>query len=412
MDAAGNTYLAWTRAGALETRVRRRSGTLTPIQKVQAGAIAGEDRGRAERPGSPRLDQQRPEPHRIGANPGRRRHARRGAALHRQRREDPGVRPRPRLRRRRDPGLDHPRRAAEHQGQGPHPRLRQPGALGGSGHLDPAVPRALRHATGGCRPRRQRDDRLAARHADHVTDRDPQAERRRGPQLHPDADQPGIHLAGARRRGGRCGQRPRRLGRAIDAADDSDPFLPTTCISAVDLLLRRAGDALDLAVAERQRSRWARPATRWSAGPTQPGRCGSCPGSAEQGATAPRTSSAPLRSSRTWPWTAPAMASRSGARERCSKGAGFDAVPPKIKRISIPRVIKQGVRVRASARVFDVWGAAIRWRFGDGHVARGRSVHHTYEHPGTFRVRVSAVDGAGALRVASRSVRVKRDRRR
>ena len=75
-------------------------------------------------------------------------------------------------------------------------------------------------------------------------------------------------------------------------------------------------------------------------------------------------------------------------------------------------MIKEGVRVRASARVFDVWGAAIRWRFGDGHVARGRSVHHTYEHPGTFRVRVSAVDGAGALRVASRSVRVKRDRRR
>ena len=108
----------------------------------------GEDRGCAKRPRGSRLAEQRREPHRIGANPGRRRHARRGAAFHRQRREDPGVRPRPRLRRRHDPGLDHPRCAAEHQGEGPHPRLRQPSALDGSGDLEPPVSRAVRSAAG------------------------------------------------------------------------------------------------------------------------------------------------------------------------------------------------------------------------------------------------------------------------
>ena len=195
------------------------------------------------------------------------------------------------------------------------------------------------------------------------------------------------------------------------AGNDNEPFLPTTCISAVTsscgaratlsnspslsatVAMGPAGDAM---------VGWADPAGTVRFLPRVGGAGGNGP-------THVLSATARL----------PDLAlDRAGdgiavwRQGMVSKGAGFDAAPPKIKRISIPRVIKQGVRMKASARVFDVSGAAISWRFGDGRVARGRSVHHTYEHLGTFRVRVSAIDGAGGLRVASRSVRVKRDRRR
>ncbi len=93
-----------------------------------------------------------------------------------------------------------------------------------------------------------------------------------------------------------------------------------------------------------------------------------------------------------------------------TRGAGFDTVPPVIRRVSIPRVVKTGKKVHASAGVFDVWGAGVRWRFGDGRTARGRSVRHRFRRAGSYRVRVIATDGTGASVRATRRIRAKRNR--
>src|SRR4051794_1212116 len=37
LDAAGNTYLLWSRGTVLETRIRRRDGSLTAVKTVQTG---------------------------------------------------------------------------------------------------------------------------------------------------------------------------------------------------------------------------------------------------------------------------------------------------------------------------------------------------------------------------------------
>ena len=50
MDAAGNTYLAWTRADALETRVRRRERSPDADPEGAGRCDRGEDRGCAKRP--------------------------------------------------------------------------------------------------------------------------------------------------------------------------------------------------------------------------------------------------------------------------------------------------------------------------------------------------------------------------
>jgi PKD domain len=95
-----------------------------------------------------------------------------------------------------------------------------------------------------------------------------------------------------------------------------------------------------------------------------------------------------------------------------SKGAGFDSVPPVIRRVSLPRRAEPGQRVRASAAAFDVWGAAIRWRFGDGGRARGRRVRHTFKRAGSYRVKVTATDGTGASVTQTRRIRIRANRER
>ena len=42
VDGQGNTYLAWTRAGTLEERVRMRDGSSTAIRTVQTKRAGGE----------------------------------------------------------------------------------------------------------------------------------------------------------------------------------------------------------------------------------------------------------------------------------------------------------------------------------------------------------------------------------
>jgi PKD domain len=95
-----------------------------------------------------------------------------------------------------------------------------------------------------------------------------------------------------------------------------------------------------------------------------------------------------------------------------SKGAGFDSMPPVFRRVSIPRRAEPGQRVRASAVAFDVWGARIRWRLGDGTGARGKRIRHTFERAGSYLVKVTATDGTGATVTETRRIRVRGNRGR
>src|SRR4051794_2781308 len=90
-----------------------------------------------------------------------------------------------------------------------------------------------------------------------------------------------------------------------------------------------------------------------------------------------------------------------------SKAAGYDAVPPVLRSLTVPAVAERGVPITASDSVFDVWGATSRWTFGDGGTAEGTSVRHTFTSTGTRSVRVTVTDGAGAPVSAPRQVTVR-----
>ena len=200
MDAAGNTYLAWTRADELETRVRRRSGALTPIQKVQAGAIGGKiaaaRNGRAvlawlssdaSRTGSVRTRAADGTLGRRNHSPSAARRPASSTSTSPPTAAPPWSGPPPTRRRtprsRLAPSTSTARRSRRLRTSRPrHPPSCQ------ISRWSPSIRPATRRSSGGT------DDGLP--------DRDPQADRRRGAQLHPDADQPRIHLAGTRRRRG------------------------------------------------------------------------------------------------------------------------------------------------------------------------------------------------------------------
>ena len=408
MDARGNTYLAWIRAGAIETRVRRRDGTLTPIQKVQQGAVGA--RVAVARNGRAVLAW-------ISSDPGRTAAARTRAADgtlgmtapftvsgEKTREFDldvasdgnatlvwttPDAPPNTKVKAR-TLDFDSQTLSAVHDiSTPPSPELSDTPRVA----VDPAGNATIvwRHDTATASLTETR--KLSAAGVLSFT------QTLTSPGFTSQAHDVAVDDAG----------NARVVWVEHDAAHDADPFLPTTCISAVSsscgaratlstsqslsasVAMGPAGDAM---------VGWADPAGTVRFLP----RVGGAGGNGLTHVLS-RTAQRP-EMALDGAGDGIAVWRQGGS----SKGAGFDAVAPKIKRLSIPRVIRQGVRVRASARVFDVWGASIRWRFGDGSRARGRSVHHTFEHAGSFRVRVLAVDGAGASQVVSRKVRVKHAR--
>jgi hypothetical protein len=89
----------------------------------------------------------------------------------------------------------------------------------------------------------------------------------------------------------------------------------------------------------------------------------------------------------------------------------FDATPPVLSRLSVPRRVRAGLPARFSVVASDVWSSLSRaplWRFGDGTQLRGATVRHRYRHPGLYRVTVVARDKAGNEARSSTSVRVNR----
>ncbi len=194
-----------------------------------------------------------------------------------------------------------------------------------------------------------------------------------------------------------------------EAGHDTDPFLPMTCISAVTsscgarntlstsqslgatVAMGPAGDAM---------VGWADPA----------GTVRSLPRDGGAGGFGPTHILSPTAA-------LPDLALDRGGdgvavwrQGTVSKGAGFDSVPPVFRRIKVPRRAQPGQKVRASAVAFDVWGARIRWRLGDGSRARGKRIRHTFERAGSYLVKVTATDGSGASVTKTRRIRVRHRR--
>ncbi len=73
---------------------------------------------------------------------------------------------------------------------------------------------------------------------------------------------------------------------------------------------------------------------------------------------------------------------------------GYDAAGPQLRGFSIPASGTVGIPVLFSVSPVDVWSpvASTSWSFGDGQRATDETVTHTYDHPGTYTVRVSSSD--------------------
>jgi hypothetical protein len=76
------------------------------------------------------------------------------------------------------------------------------------------------------------------------------------------------------------------------------------------------------------------------------------------------------------------------------QAAGYDAVGPLLRGLSIPASGTAGIPVSFSISPLDVWSAigATDWNFGDGQTATGETPTHIYAKPGSYTVGVSSSD--------------------
>jgi PKD domain len=87
----------------------------------------------------------------------------------------------------------------------------------------------------------------------------------------------------------------------------------------------------------------------------------------------------------------------------------FDATPPILKGIVIPRVAHLAHKVRFTVTASDLWSPLASpplWRFGDGSIGHGSTVQHAYRRTGRYRVTVTAIDQAGNAATSTATVRV------
>ncbi|HEX7058319.1 MAG TPA: PKD domain-containing protein [Solirubrobacterales bacterium] len=87
---------------------------------------------------------------------------------------------------------------------------------------------------------------------------------------------------------------------------------------------------------------------------------------------------------------------RSNGANSIVQAAGYDVDAPVLRSLSIPASGVVGEPVSFSADPFDVWPiASTAFSFGDGTMADGTAVTHTYTAPGSYQVTVAAKDSAG-----------------
>jgi hypothetical protein len=92
-----------------------------------------------------------------------------------------------------------------------------------------------------------------------------------------------------------------------------------------------------------------------------------------------------------------AVWSRDNGSNTIVQSAGYDAVTPQLRFLSIPAAgtVRQPVSFTVSP--FDAWSdiGSINWSFGDGAEGAGAAVTHTFMRPGLYTVHVVAADRLG-----------------
>jgi hypothetical protein len=98
---------------------------------------------------------------------------------------------------------------------------------------------------------------------------------------------------------------------------------------------------------------------------------------------------------------------RTNGANLIAQAAGYDAVAPQLRNLSVPGSGSTGSPVNFSVSPFEVWGpVSTRWSFGDGASASGKSVPHTYCSAGTRQVKVTATDAVGNSTSATRPISI------
>jgi hypothetical protein len=89
--------------------------------------------------------------------------------------------------------------------------------------------------------------------------------------------------------------------------------------------------------------------------------------------------------------------------------SGFDGAGPRITAFAVPRTGFAGQGLPLVVEAEDVWSGhatTAAWHFGDGDVADGVAVGHTFAAAGDYTVRVAVPDAAGNATSASRDVAI------
>jgi hypothetical protein len=102
-----------------------------------------------------------------------------------------------------------------------------------------------------------------------------------------------------------------------------------------------------------------------------------------------------------------AVAVWSSTQTAVVQAAGYDD-GPLLDDLSIPPTGTSGVPVSFSLSPLDGWAALgdTRWSFGDGSLASGASVTHTYVKAGTYHVQVESEDALGSKNTATGTITI------
>jgi len=94
------------------------------------------------------------------------------------------------------------------------------------------------------------------------------------------------------------------------------------------------------------------------------------------------------------------------ATPRTMQAAIFDGTNPELSTVSIASTGRAGHPISFAASPFDAWSPihSTEWTFGDGSVATGSSVVHSFQEAGRFPVTVTTSDAAGHSSTASAQV--------
>lgn len=94
------------------------------------------------------------------------------------------------------------------------------------------------------------------------------------------------------------------------------------------------------------------------------------------------------------------------ATPRTMQAAVLDGTDPELSAVSIPPAGRAGHPISFSASTFDAWSSirSTDWTFGDGSVATGPRVIHSFQEAGRFPVTVTTTDAAGHSSTASAQV--------